>query len=148
MSLSPETVEALLCLRSWYRAGLLENVNVDVFIREIENASVDDIDDEELTYAHMQCNTTSLVEQIIVCSKGRVKPLVNPRGEPRSERGTNPPGSPQEPDKDRGMNHLPHAPEAQFYLNIVFISKLIQIRFRVGQKRIPQVVENGFLSVL
>ncbi|KZS10405.1 Uncharacterized protein APZ42_025141 [Daphnia magna] len=57
MSLSPETVEALLCLRSWCRAGMLEDVNVDAFIREIENASVDDIDDEELTYAHMQCNS-------------------------------------------------------------------------------------------
>ncbi|KZR97725.1 Uncharacterized protein APZ42_007241, partial [Daphnia magna] len=49
MSLSPETVEALLCLRSWYRVGMLEDVNGDAFIREIENAIVDDIDNEELT---------------------------------------------------------------------------------------------------
>ncbi|KZR99335.1 Uncharacterized protein APZ42_004833 [Daphnia magna] len=29
MSLNPETVEALVCLRSWYRAGLVGEPNLD-----------------------------------------------------------------------------------------------------------------------
>ena len=32
MSLNPETVEALICLRSWYRAGLLNKIDVHEFV--------------------------------------------------------------------------------------------------------------------
>jgi hypothetical protein len=42
MSFCPETVEAFICMRSWYRAGLLEDVNDIAFIREMENASADE----------------------------------------------------------------------------------------------------------
>lgn len=45
ISLNSETVEALLCLRSWHRAGLLEKMNVGVFIREFQNASIGDLDE-------------------------------------------------------------------------------------------------------
>ena len=42
MSLCPETIEALIYLRPWSKAGLLEDVNEVAFIREMENANVDE----------------------------------------------------------------------------------------------------------
>ena len=35
ISLNPETVEALVCLRSWYKAGLIEEKDDHEFIRDI-----------------------------------------------------------------------------------------------------------------
>ncbi|KZS03598.1 Uncharacterized protein APZ42_033644 [Daphnia magna] len=37
MSLNPETIEALVCLRSWYRAGLVNGIEVDEFIEDMHN---------------------------------------------------------------------------------------------------------------
>ncbi|KZS00914.1 Uncharacterized protein APZ42_002602, partial [Daphnia magna] len=34
MSLNPETVEALVCLRSWYRAGLVNEDDIEVKIQK------------------------------------------------------------------------------------------------------------------
>ena len=44
MSLNPETLEALVCLRSWYRAWLVEEKDDHEFIHDIENEmNIEDI---------------------------------------------------------------------------------------------------------
>jgi hypothetical protein len=40
MSLKPETVEALICLRSWYKSGLLGVKDVHDFLEENFDASL------------------------------------------------------------------------------------------------------------
>ena len=48
MSLKPETVEALICLRSWYRAGLVGEKEVEEFLSEdIEESLQEEEKDEE-----------------------------------------------------------------------------------------------------
>ena len=48
MSLKPETVEALICLRSWYSAGLVGEKEVEEFLSEdIEESLQEEEKDEE-----------------------------------------------------------------------------------------------------
>ena len=48
MSLRPETVEALICLRSWYKSGLGEKAIVPFLEENLDLSQLQEEDDDEI----------------------------------------------------------------------------------------------------